>query len=35
MLYRSMIFQGGSMLICMLAIVWFVERAFNLKLAVF
>jgi hypothetical protein len=34
-LYRRVIFLGGSALICMLAAVWFVERAFNLKLLVF
>ena len=34
-LYRRVIFLGGSVLICMLATVWFVERAFNLKLLVF
>ena len=34
-LYRRMIFLGGSVLICMLATVWFVERAFNLKLLMF
>ncbi len=32
MLYRRVIFFGGSALICLLAGVWFAERAFNLKL---
>jgi hypothetical protein len=35
LLYRRVILLGGSALICMLAAVWFVERAFNLKLLVF
>ena len=34
-LYRRVIFLGGSVLISLLAAVWFVERAFNLKLLVF
>ena len=33
-LYRRVIFLGGSVLICLRASVWFVERAFNLKLPV-
>ena len=32
MLYRRAILLGGSVLICVLAGIWFVERAFNLKL---
>ena len=28
-------FLGGSVLICLLASKWFIERAFNLKLTVF
>jgi hypothetical protein len=35
MLYQRVIFLGGSALICLRAGVWFVERAFNLKLPVF
>ena len=34
-LYRRGIFLGGSVLICILAGIWFTERAFNLKLLVF
>jgi len=34
-LYRRVVFAGGSVVICLLASVWFVERAFNLKLLVF
>jgi hypothetical protein len=30
--YQRAVFLGGSVLICVLATVWFVERAFNLKL---
>jgi hypothetical protein len=33
--YQRGVFLGGSVLICLLATVWFVERAFNLKLLVF
>jgi hypothetical protein len=35
MLYQRIIFIGGSMLICALAGMWLVERAFNLKLMLF
>ncbi len=35
MLYRRVIFFGGSVLICLRAAIWFVERAFNLKLWAF
>jgi len=35
MLYQRIIFVGGSMLICALAGIWLVERAFNLKLMLF
>ncbi len=31
-LYQRVIFIGGSALICLVAMVWFAERAFNLKL---
>ena len=34
-LYRRVIFVGGSVLICLRATVWFVERAFNLKFTLF
>ena len=33
--YQRGVFLGGSGLICVLAAIWFVERAFNLKLLVF
>ncbi len=33
--YQRAVFIGGSVLICLLATVWFTERAFNLKLLVF
>jgi hypothetical protein len=33
--YQRVVFLGGSVLICLLATVWFIERAFNLKLLVF
>ena len=33
--YQRVVFLGGSVLICALATVWFIERAFNLKLLVF
>ncbi len=33
--YQRGVFLGGSALICVLATVWFAERAFNLKLLVF
>jgi hypothetical protein len=35
MFYQRGVFLGGSVLICVLAAVWFIERAFNLKLLVF
>lgn len=34
-LYHRVIFLGGSVLICLRATVWFIERAFNLKLSLF
>ena len=34
-LYQRGVFLGGSVLICLLASKWFIERAFNLKLTVF
>lgn len=34
-LYQRVIFLGGSALICLIACVWFVERAFNLKVLPF
>ena len=34
-LYQRGVFLGGSVVICMLASKWFVERAFNLKLSLF
>src|SRR3954469_11696972 len=33
--YQRVVFIGGSVLICLLACVWFIERAFNLKLMPF
>ena len=30
--YQRVVFLGGSALICLIAMVWFIERAFNLKL---
>ncbi len=33
--YQRVVFLGGSVLICGLATVWFIERAFNLKLLEF
>jgi len=33
--YQRVVFLGGSVLICLVASVWFVERAFKLKLLVF
>jgi hypothetical protein len=33
--YQRVVFIGGSVIICLLASVWFIERAFNLKLMVF
>jgi hypothetical protein len=33
--YQRVVFFGGSVLICLLASVWFIERAFKLKLLVF
>ena len=35
MLYQRVIFIGGSIAICLLAGIWLVERAFNLKLMLF
>ena len=35
LLYRRVIFLGGSILICLRASIWFIERAFNLKLTLF
>jgi hypothetical protein len=35
LLYRRVIFLGGSALICLRASMWFIERAFNLKLTLF
>ena len=34
-LYQRVIFLGGSVVICVLAAKWFVERAFNLKFVMF
>ena len=34
-LYQRVVFLGGSVLICLIAGKWFIERAFNLKLVVF
>ncbi len=34
-LYQRVVFLGGSACICVLATIWFIERAFNLKLLVF
>jgi hypothetical protein len=33
--YRRVVFTAGSLAICAMAAVWFVERAFNMKLRVF
>ncbi|MDB5810643.1 MAG: HupE/UreJ family protein [Betaproteobacteria bacterium] len=33
-LYQRVVFIGGSAVICVIALVWFLERAFNLKLLV-
>jgi HupE / UreJ protein len=33
--YQRIVFIGGSAVICIIALVWFIERAFNLKLLVF
>ena len=33
--YRRVVLLGGSLLIALLAAVWFAERAFNLKLLPF
>ena len=30
--YRRLVFTGGSWLIALVALIWFVERAFDLKL---